>query len=144
MLVRNGTNNVEQAISVEDPRPQTTGSLEYFASVLSARTALGVNVRGEVMLFSMEGKTGVDGIDLFSLADLLIDLGFVSAINLDGGGSATVLDNDVLVDFPSDDCPSNTDGHYRLFCERAVTSITCIHDLSILSSHERSLAVHSQ
>lgn len=135
-LVRNGESNVQNAIEVEDPWAQTTGSLSYFASVLSARTAIGVNKNGEIMIASMEGKTGTDGINLFDFADFLIELGFDSAINLDGGGSATAVDNDVLVDFPSDSCPNAVNGHHILYCERQVTSITCIHDSSIDSPLE--------
>ena len=39
---------------------------------------------------------------LYELADLLIEKGVINAINLDGGGSATFLEDGVLRNFPSD------------------------------------------
>jgi len=36
------------------------------------------------------------------LADLLLKLGLVNAINLDGGGSATMVVNGTVVNYPSD------------------------------------------
>ena len=41
-------------------------------------------------------------IDLYNFADLLLKLGFVNAINLDGGGSATMVINNTVVNYPSD------------------------------------------
>ena len=35
-------------------------------------------------------------------ADLLVRHGVVNAINLDGGGSSTLLEDGVLVNYPSD------------------------------------------
>lgn len=40
--------------------------------------------------------------NLYDFADLLINIGLVNAINLDGGGSATVAEQDVIVNYPSD------------------------------------------
>lgn len=128
-IVRDGKRNVLNATRVEDPRAQSTGSLEYFASVVSARTAVGVTGDGEVVIVSVEGKTGIEGIDLFDLADIMIDFGVVSAVNLDGGGSATAIEDGMLVEMPSDQCPDLINGKHLLFCERKVTSIMCIHDL---------------
>ena len=42
-------------------------------------------------------------IDLYSFASLLLKLGLVNAINLDGGGSATMVVNNTLVNYPSDE-----------------------------------------
>lgn len=42
-------------------------------------------------------------IDLYSFASLLLKLGLVNAINLDGGGSATMVVNNILVNYPSDE-----------------------------------------
>ena len=42
---------------------------------------------------------------LHSFADILIQLGAVNAINLDGGGSETAVVNGTLVNHPSDMCP---------------------------------------
>jgi N-acetylglucosamine-1-phosphodiester alpha-N-acetylglucosaminidase len=40
--------------------------------------------------------------NLYELAQAMVDLGAVNAINLDGGGSATLLVNGTLVNYPSD------------------------------------------
>lgn len=60
------------------------------------------------------------------MADLLVDLGVQNAINLDGGGSATAVQNGTVVNFPSDECPAAYHG-VTTSCERAVTSVTCFH-----------------
>ena len=50
----------------------------------------------------MDGQTHARGANLYEFADLLINHGVKSAINLDGGGSSTFLLNDVLINYPSD------------------------------------------
>ena len=44
------------------------------------------------------------GLDLHRFADLLIELGFVNAINLDGGASAAAVVNGSLVSSPTERC----------------------------------------
>lgn len=39
---------------------------------------------------------------LYEFADVLLDYGFVQAINLDGGGSTTLIINGTLVNHPTD------------------------------------------
>jgi N-acetylglucosamine-1-phosphodiester alpha-N-acetylglucosaminidase len=80
---------------------------------------------GRVGLVQIDGRTGQDGIDLFTLADMMITLGFEHAINLDGGGSSTTAINGVLASLPSDGCPDDETG--LLGCERAVSTIVCLH-----------------
>ena len=50
----------------------------------------------------MDGQTHVRGVNLYEFADLLINHGVKSAINLDGGGSSTFLHKEVLINYPSD------------------------------------------
>lgn len=45
----------------------------------------------------------VQRIDLYNFADLLLKLGLVNAINLDGGGSATMVVNNTVINYPSDE-----------------------------------------
>ena len=40
--------------------------------------------------------------NLYEFADLLIRKGVVNAINLDGGGSTTFVQDDLLMNYPSD------------------------------------------
>ncbi len=69
------------------------------------RTAVGIKEDGKtVVLAVVDGRqTGrSSGINLMDLAEQMKDLGCVEAINLDGGGSSTMVVNDELVNFPSD------------------------------------------
>uniref|UniRef100_A0AAZ1X832 EGF-like domain-containing protein n=1 Tax=Oreochromis aureus TaxID=47969 RepID=A0AAZ1X832_OREAU len=62
-------------------------------------------------------------LNLWEMADFLKEHGVINAINLDGGGSATYVNNGVLASYPSDHCIS--DNMWR--CERKVSTILCIH-----------------
>ena len=119
-LVRDSAPYVEQASYAENMTVQGTG--DSFVTVRSARTAIGHNARGEVVLAIVNGKTGRRGANLHEMAAMLISFGAVNAINLDGGGSTTLTHRDgVLTSFPSDHCSDDN----RFFCPRPVTSIIC-------------------
>lgn len=60
------------------------------------RTAIGVTDDGKMILFVCEGREmteGVYGLTTADVANVLLDLGCVEAINLDGGGSSCMLVN---------------------------------------------------
>jgi exopolysaccharide biosynthesis protein len=60
------------------------------------RTAMGVTADGKMILFVCEGRQmteGVAGLTTADVANVLLDLGCVEAINLDGGGSSCMLVN---------------------------------------------------
>jgi exopolysaccharide biosynthesis protein len=65
------------------------------------RCALGVSER-ELLAVCCDGRrSGVDaGLDLGELARLLVSFGAVEAINLDGGGSATLVHRGHLLNRP--------------------------------------------
>jgi hypothetical protein len=86
----------------EDMTPQTAG--QQFATLLSARTAIGFDAKGRLLILQVEGETWVRGMSLYEFATFAKELGFVSAINLDGGGSATMTVNQTLVSEPSWKC----------------------------------------
>ncbi|RUS85000.1 hypothetical protein EGW08_007245 [Elysia chlorotica] len=121
-LVRDGRNNVDSSIQSECPITQETGTMDTFASSLSGRTVLGHDAEGRVHFLAVDGKTFKYGVSLFGLADSLIRLGIVNAINLDGGGSVTVLAHGDLVNRPSDRCMDNF-----IKCEREVSTAVCVH-----------------
>ncbi|KAK3761077.1 hypothetical protein RRG08_022481 [Elysia crispata] len=116
-LVRDGINNVDHSIQSECPITQETGTMRTFASARSGRSALGHDAEGRVHFLAVDGKTFKYGVSLYSFADSLIELGIVNAINLDGGGSVTVLANGDLVNRPSDRCKDDF-----LKCERDVST----------------------
>ena len=121
-LVRNNQNYVNQSLALEDAAALQTVQLQYFADVISGRTAIGHDREGRVVIGQVNGKTEKRGfvhkislthaihtlhctlnqrsalnlnlifrINLYDFADLLISMGVVNAINLDGGGSSTIV-----------------------------------------------------
>lgn len=81
-LVRDGEVYVSASLSVdrEDMNSQSTGPA--FASVKSARTAIGHNREGHLMILQVEGETWVRGMSLYEFAEFAVELGFWNAINL--------------------------------------------------------------
>jgi exopolysaccharide biosynthesis protein len=75
-----------------------------FATDRHPRTAIARLESGKLLLLTVDGRQpGVSaGMSLNTLADLLIELGAVEAINLDGGGSTTMVIRNKLVNRPSD------------------------------------------
>lgn len=75
-----------------------------FNDGLHPRTAIGWDTEGRVLLLTVDGRQpGFSmGMDLPSLAQLLVDLGAVEALNLDGGGSTTMVVRGSVVNRPSD------------------------------------------
>lgn len=68
------------------------------------RTAVGWTARGDVLLVTVDGRQQgwSEGMSLPELADLMIGLGAVEAMNLDGGGSTTFVDRGTVDNRPSD------------------------------------------
>lgn len=78
-----------------------------FALSRHPRTALGIDALGHQIWFVADGRTGYgDGLTLPELALVMVGLGAVDAVNLDGGGSTTMFvegcSTTGLVNFPSD------------------------------------------
>ncbi|GAB6179367.1 hypothetical protein JCM14036_06860 [Desulfotomaculum defluvii] len=67
------------------------------------RTALGVNAQGKVLLVVVDGRQESSaGLTLEELAYLMVDLGAVQAVGLDGGGSSEMWVKGKIVNSPSD------------------------------------------
>ena len=77
--------------------------LATFATDRHPRTAVASLADGRALLVVVDGRqlTSV-GMSLDELARLLIELGAIEAINLDGGGSTTMVVQDKVVNSPSD------------------------------------------
>lgn len=73
------------------PGPSASDNLTQ----LHPRTAAGVTAGGKLVLMTVDGRqTGFsEGVTLVELAALLADYGVVNAINLDGGGSTSMVIN---------------------------------------------------
>ena len=124
-ILRKGELYLEESKRAECADTQETGSIQRFFNVRSARTLLGHDANGSVHLVQFDGKTDKRGVNLRGAANYLKSLGVINAINLDGGGSATYVINDTIVNYPSDVC--DFEGHKRL-CPRTVSSIICVHE----------------
>jgi exopolysaccharide biosynthesis protein len=78
--------------------------LPTFRSDRHPRTAVATLRDGRILLVVVDGRQPAlsIGMSLDELAQFLIDLGAVEAINMDGGGSTTMVVRDVIVNHPSD------------------------------------------
>jgi hypothetical protein len=103
LLVRNG----RSVIDGDDREGFSAGAAQFDSDITAARhprCALGVSER-ELLAVCCDGRrSGVDaGLDLAELARLLIACGAREAINLDGGGSATLVHRGHLLNRPYSD-----------------------------------------
>ena len=78
--------------------------LPSFVSDGHPRTAIAKLKSGQILLVTVDGRQPGEsiGMSLTMLADLLLEFGAVEAINLDGGGSTTMVVRNKLVNKPSD------------------------------------------
>ena len=78
--------------------------LPTFATDRHPRTAIGVLADGRALLVVVDGRQPAlsVGMSLEELAQLLIEFGAVDAINLDGGGSTTMVVAKTIANHPSD------------------------------------------
>ena len=113
-LVRGGASYVNRS------REYAPGS--SFFTEWAPRTGAGWRSDGAGLLLTVDGIEGTSaaaGCDLFEFADLLIELGVHTAMNLDGGGSTTAVLNGKTYNTPH--CADTWE-----VCERDVTRITCV------------------
>ena len=66
------------------------------------RTAIGYNTEDELLILVVDGRRPESrGVDLQELAVLMLELGAVEAMNLDGGGSSALVVNGNLINRPT-------------------------------------------
>lgn len=93
-LIRNGRVEITNAAEA---------ILPSFVTDRHPRTAIASLKSGQILLVTVDGRqTESIGMSLNMLADLLVELGAVEAINLDGGGSTAMVIKDNLINKPSD------------------------------------------
>jgi exopolysaccharide biosynthesis protein len=75
-----------------------------FTETRHPRTAVGVRADGRVLLVTVDGRQPERsvGMSIAELAALLLELGAVEAVNMDGGGSTTMVAGGRVVNSPSD------------------------------------------
>lgn len=68
---------------------------------LNPRTAAGVTIEGDLIVVVVDGRQRDSrGVNLSELAAIMLELGSVEAVNLDGGGSSMLVVDGVLVNRP--------------------------------------------
>jgi hypothetical protein len=78
-------------------------TIPTFLSNRHSRTAIGVLPDGN-WIFVVVDKNGLfDGMTIYELSDLMVRLGCVHALNLDGGGSSTMVYDGVIKNSPHGD-----------------------------------------
>jgi hypothetical protein len=91
LLVRDGASAIDSGC---DPEGFSAGSRQFDSDITRGRyprAALALAPRRLIVAVS-DGRTGREaGLTLTELAETLVDLGAVDAINLDGGGSASLV-----------------------------------------------------
>ena len=108
---------------VTSGKVNVTGECEGFDSAFvnnqHPRTAMGIKQDGTLLLLTVDGRTErATGMSLAALAEYLVSLGAIHAINLDGGGSTTAyVRGEGVVNFPSDNGVSDAGG------ERPVSTV---------------------
>ncbi|NWR62709.1 NAGPA acetylglucosaminidase, partial [Bucorvus abyssinicus] len=123
-LLRDGEVYISQSQTAECGDVQTTGTFDKFINVISARTAVGHDSQGQLVLVHVDGQTESRGVNLWEMAEFLKQQGIINAINLDGGGSATLVLNGTLASYPSEHC--SFDNMWR--CPRSISTVLCIHE----------------
>ena len=91
------------------------------------RTAIGATADGKLILLVCDGRNmrGSAGFTLAELADKLIALGAVDAVNLDGGGSSTMVGSDgKVLNRPSDT------GNAEVIVERKISTAVVISEVN--------------
>ncbi|HEY8465604.1 MAG TPA: phosphodiester glycosidase family protein [Solirubrobacterales bacterium] len=103
LLVRGGRSAIRAGV---DPEGFSAGARQFDSDITVGRyprAALGVNDR-ELIAAVCDGRTDDDsGLELGELADVMLSLGATDAINLDGGGSASLVVSGRLVNVPREE-----------------------------------------
>lgn len=97
VILKNGVNYALKGYAEE-------GGSASFATDRHPRTAAGISADSNYLfLVVVDGRQTISrGMSLPELADFFIKIGAYNAVNLDGGGSSTILIRDKIVNYPSD------------------------------------------
>ena len=96
-LVKDGINLVKSDSTIE-------GVFNRFSKVKHPRTGIGIaKDSSTVVLITVDGRQEISrGMSLDDFADLMIEHGVYQGLNLDGGGSTTMIIKNKIVNNPSD------------------------------------------
>ena len=122
MLVKEGKN-----VAVENYWKEVFDGGGIAGTSRQPRTAVGATADGKLILLVCDGRNmrGSAGFTLAELADKLIELGAVDAVNLDGGGSSTMVGSDgKVLNRPSDT------GSAEMIVERKISTAVVISEVN--------------
>ncbi len=80
-------------------------TLPTFLSKRHARTAVGILPNGNWIFVVVDKAASVDGMTIYELTDLMAELGCTDALNLDGGGSSTMVYKGAIQNSPHGEEP---------------------------------------
>lgn len=97
IILKNGVNYALKGYAEE-------GGSASFATDRHPRTAAGISADSNYLFMAVvDGRQPISkGMSLIEFADFFKNIGAYNAVNLDGGGSSTILVRDKIVNFPSD------------------------------------------
>lgn len=100
VLISNG--NVIEDYSAEQ-------TIESFLTKRHPRTAIGIKSNGDWVFVVVDGHFYgfLGGMTIKKLADFMLELGCIEALNLDGGGSSTMVIDGVVINKPSGNLKEN-------------------------------------
>jgi len=102
-------------------------SVSGFERAKHPRTALGLTADKKLLLVTVDGRQSISrGISLPDFANLMIRLGAVTAINLDGGGSTTLSVKGILVNAPSGGIEREVANGLLVFASQAVEELPAL------------------
>ena len=106
--------------SVADSVDRLEGTFPRFSVTRHPRTALGFSADSSALyLITVDGRSeSSSGMSLAELASLMQSLGVAQGLNLDGGGSTTLVLNGRVVNHPSDSSGERTVGNILYITRR--------------------------
>ncbi|MGM0547189.1 MAG: phosphodiester glycosidase family protein [Bacteroidota bacterium] len=108
-LVGGAAQLLEDGKEVIDRQLEAEGIGQNFASDRHPRTAIGITAKGHIVMMVVDGRQDKSaGMSLYELADFLKTYDVTEAVNLDGGGSTSMIINDEIVNSPSDKSGART------------------------------------
>lgn len=95
-LIENGRQVIDRQLDIE-------GVSSSFATDRHPRTAVGISPDGHLWMMVVDGRQEIStGMSLYELAEFMSEFGITEALNLDGGGSTTMMVDGKVVNSPSD------------------------------------------
>ena len=101
-------------------QPDLEAISRVFTEARHPRTAVAARADGSLLFVTVDGRDPgwSVGMSLAELSDLLLELGAVDAVNLDGGGSTTMVVRGETVNRPSDPTGERANGDAILLFAR--------------------------